>query len=296
MPLLPQIYVKTLDGNTYTFEIKYTDEISLIKDKLSVLLGIAPENQRLIYAGKQLEDGRNFSDYCIQRESTLHLVIRLRGNMDVQEKKVLPPPWKPINTEIYEFKEEFLDSEYRKLVKSIQTNDSLNLDIVKREYEGVYSVQLLSKSFCDKLVEEIEKFIEQTNDSAVALRVSQFGFDGSVKTMIDEYVAPLIRILFPQLKETEFEVYPKLMTYALGRNEDWPIHADGDIATLNVCLGKEFEGADLRIYDKEATTFVDYAHKLGRMVVHLGDVKHSVNPVTSGTRYSLIVKLNQPDV
>jgi len=204
-------------------------------------------------------------------------------------------PWKPIDPEIYSFKEEYLDPDLIKILKSIHSKEKPNLEFVKKEYEEVYSVQLLTKHFCEKLVEEIENFVEKTNDSAVALRVSQFGFDGSVKTMINEHVAPLIMVLFPQLKDSKFEVYPKLMTYQMGKNEDWPPHTDGDIATINICLGKEFEGADLRIFDKESIeTFVDYKHQLGRMIVHLGDNKHSVTPLKSGTRYSLIVKLNQP--
>jgi len=189
-----------------------------------------------------------------------------------------------------------LDSDLRKLLNSIGRSDEINLEVVKKECEGAFSVQMLTKSFCDDLIEEIEKFVEETQDSAVALRVSQFGFDVTVKSMIENHIDPLIRILFPQLKETKFEVYPKLMTYEVGQNEDWPIHTDGDIATINICLGREFKGSDLRIFDNNDATenFVDYKHQPGRMIVHLGDVKHSVTPIESGKRFSLIVKLNQP--
>ena len=82
-PATQQIFVRTMTGKTVTLDVSAVETIETVKMKLERLVDVPSDQQRLIFAGRQLEDGRTLRDYNIttSKEATIHMVLRLRGGM-----------------------------------------------------------------------------------------------------------------------------------------------------------------------------------------------------------------------
>jgi len=78
-----QIFVKTLQGQTITVDVNADDTIDAVKRKIQAKENLPAVDQRLVYAGKSLDDQRTLSDYNVQDSATMHLLLRLKGGMQV---------------------------------------------------------------------------------------------------------------------------------------------------------------------------------------------------------------------
>jgi ubiquitin C len=78
-----QIFIKTLQGKTMTLDVADTDTIASVKQKIYDKENIPQDQQRLVFNGKQLEDNMTIADYNIQTDANIHLVLRLRGGVQI---------------------------------------------------------------------------------------------------------------------------------------------------------------------------------------------------------------------
>jgi len=210
--------------------------------------------------------------------------------------------YKPKHPQIYKFCLE--DVVQPHVISALQHgSDAALLSVLKKETPtGIYSFDLLNSKFCNLLIEEIENFehsglpvMRPNSMNNYGVILDEIGFTPFLNELRTRVVAPFAKLLYLHKNYGELDHHHGfIVQYKLTEDLDLGFHYDESEVTLNVCLGKIFQGGTLYFCGlledpKTHKELFEFTHTPGKAIFHIGKHRHGANSIKSGERYNLIL-------
>ncbi|XP_071093152.1 2-oxoglutarate and iron-dependent oxygenase domain-containing protein 2-like [Haliotis cracherodii] len=228
------------------------------------------------------------------------------GGASLARRTVISATYRPLHADIYKLKEEYLAPEFLDLV-GLCKSKGVTADVVRKRLHTqdgnrMYMFQVFQQSFCDLFLEELEHF--ENSDcpkgrpntmNKYGILLNELGFDEDfINPLRENYLTPITSILFPDWGGNDLDSHKAfIVTYKLGDDLDLSYHYDNAEITLNVALGKVFDGGSLYFGDmrteRRTETYRRYDHEPLFGLLHRGQHLHGAMPIEDGERYNLII-------
>lgn len=233
---------------------------------------------------------------------------RLQKHREYRER--IRHNYQPLHEELYRlvpetfFEQSFLDAVNEGSVEAIRT-------IMVEPSPGIFIFNMLQPAFCSKMLDEVEYFERWAAESRIKIMrpntMNKYGAvldDIGMETMLDQlmvkFISPMASLLFMEVGGSSLDTHHGFVVeYSMDRDLELGFHVDDSEVTLNVCLGKEFDGGELFFRgvrcDKHVNGEVrpeevlEYPHVPGRAILHAGRHRHGAKAITSGQRTNLIL-------
>ena len=232
-----------------------------------------------------------------------------RGKLYLERCLYVEQNYKPLHQQVYTLDANFLDPTFLEIVKYCKSAGRSKeglLSLIKQETPArSYSFPVFTSEYCKLLVEELQHFEaspmpkERPNTmNNFGLLLGEIGFDLSfMDPWRTEYILPISRLLYPDCCGGSLDSQRVfIVRYKLGEDLALSTHYDNAEVTINVSIGDVFEGGDL-YFGRMCQTgsaglakdYKRYEHIRGAGLLHRGQQYHGASPITSGTRYNLIM-------
>ncbi|GIY88531.1 2-oxoglutarate and iron-dependent oxygenase domain-containing protein 2 [Caerostris darwini] len=289
------IYIKELDRH-----FKFLDSLQFFKDYGELL------------------SSRGYADSTKRKHLLQQIIeeVERRKHLDedaVERTKYLQQHYNPLDTSIFNLQDGFLDPSFIKLVnaaKSLNLDKTVRLLDVISEEKKLYGFPVINEAFCDQLLTELDHYQKSplpkgrpNSMNRYGVLLDELGFhDNFSKILRTKYLDPLANILFPEWRGNELDSH-KVFTVGYKIDDDLELgyHFDNSEVTLNICLGKSFEGGELYFGDLRTVPIMESTctivpHKKGYGIFHRGQQLHGALPISKGERHNIILWMRSSSV